>query len=213
MIRWLHISDLHFNNDDMSTDSMREELPKYLKKNNIRCDYVFCTGDIRTANAESNHFPDEAARFLIDLCTAVGNSAVIALSVYVSAAGREKICKRAPVSKRRLFDWNTRKLPFPVMEHIRNLSGRYWIGLAERVHDAGKNREDAFVLVENLLDCFPYTEAGGCPDYSGLDLRGLQIPDVEKIGVERISLREAKIDNAWEMFWIWLSIQKIRNWW
>ena len=63
------------------------------------------------------------------------------------------------------------------------------------------------------LDCFPYTEAGGCPDYSGLDLRGLQIPDVEKIGVERISLREAKIDNAWEMFWIWLSIQKIRNWW
>lgn len=74
MIRWLHISDLHFNNDDMSTDSMREELPKYLKKNNIRCDYVFCTGDIRTANAESNHFPDEAARFLIDLCTAVGTS-------------------------------------------------------------------------------------------------------------------------------------------
>ena len=50
--------------------------------------------------------------------------------------------------------------------------------------------------MENLLDCFPYTEAGGCPDYSGLDLRGLQIPDVEKIGVERISLREAKIDNA-----------------
>lgn len=92
--------------------------------------------------------------------------------------------------------WNTRKLPFPVMEHIRNLSGRYWIGLAERVHEAGKNREDAFILVENLLDCFPYTEAGGCPDYSGLDLRGLQIPNVEKIGVERISLREAKIDNA-----------------
>ena len=32
MIRWLHISDLHFNNDDMSTVSMREELPKYLRK-------------------------------------------------------------------------------------------------------------------------------------------------------------------------------------
>ena len=40
MIRWLHISDLHFNNDDMSTDSMREELPKYLKKNNIRYDAI-----------------------------------------------------------------------------------------------------------------------------------------------------------------------------
>ena len=72
MIRWLHISDLHFNNDDMSTVSMREELSKYLRKNNIRCDYIFCTGDIRTANASPNNFSDEAAQYLIDLCTAVG---------------------------------------------------------------------------------------------------------------------------------------------
>ena len=75
MIRWLHISDLHFNNDDMSTVSMREELPKYLRKNNIRCDYIFCTGDIRTANASPNNFSDEAAQYLIDLCTVVGITA------------------------------------------------------------------------------------------------------------------------------------------
>jgi len=59
------------------------------------------------------------------------------------------------------------------MEHIRNLSGRYWDGLAKQVHEAGKNRTDAFHLTGNLLDCFPYTEHSGYPDYSDLDLRGL----------------------------------------
>lgn len=72
MLRWLHISDLHFNNDDMSTISLREELPQFLKSNNLLCDYVFCTGDIRTANANPNTFTDEAAKYLIDLCAAVG---------------------------------------------------------------------------------------------------------------------------------------------
>lgn len=72
MLRWLHISDLHFNDDDMSTVSLREELPNFLKRNNIRCDYVFCTGDIRTANATPNDFPDEAKRYLFQLCEAVG---------------------------------------------------------------------------------------------------------------------------------------------
>ena len=40
MIRWLHISDLHFNDDDMSTIFMRDELPKYLKEKDIKCDYI-----------------------------------------------------------------------------------------------------------------------------------------------------------------------------
>ena len=72
MIRWLHISDLHFNNDDMSTSLLREALPEYSKNENIHCDYVFCTRDIRTANADPNKFTDEAAQYLIDFCAAVG---------------------------------------------------------------------------------------------------------------------------------------------
>lgn len=72
MIRWLHISDLHFNNDDMSTSLLREALPEYLKNENIHCDYVFCTRDIRTANADPNKFTDEAAQYLIVFCAAVG---------------------------------------------------------------------------------------------------------------------------------------------
>lgn len=92
--------------------------------------------------------------------------------------------------------WNTRGIPLPVMGHIRNLSGKYWEGLAKRVHEAGKNREDAFHLTGNLLDCFKYTNTSGCPDYSYLDLRGLQIPDVTEISKQKISLKGAKIDSV-----------------
>lgn len=90
--------------------------------------------------------------------------------------------------------WNTRGIPFPIMEHIRNLSGKYWEGLAERVHEAGMNREDAFHLTGNLLDCFKYTETSGCPDYSYLDLRGLPIPDVTGNIGQKISLQGARIN-------------------
>ena len=92
--------------------------------------------------------------------------------------------------------WNTRGLPFPVMEHIRNLSGKYWEGLAERIHAVGKNREDVFHLVGNLLDCFPYTDDSGCPDYSYLDLRGLQLPKAAKVSGGRILLNGARIDKV-----------------
>ena len=42
--------------------------------------------------------------------------------------------------------WNGRAIPFPVMEHIRNLSGKYWDGLAERIHAIGKNRDRKSVV-------------------------------------------------------------------
>lgn len=91
--------------------------------------------------------------------------------------------------------WNQRELPFPIMEHIRKLSGRYWSGLAVQIHEAGKKRNDAVCLVSNLLKCFPYSEIGGCPDYSDLDLCGLQIPDVTEEIKERIPMNRAIIDN------------------
>ena len=61
-----------FYSDDMSTSALREELPAFLKRKNMMCDYVFCTGDIRTANAMPNHFTDEAAKYLVDICQTVG---------------------------------------------------------------------------------------------------------------------------------------------
>lgn len=72
MIRWMHISDLHFNNENMSTVLLREELPKFLKRENIFCDYIFCIGDIRTANVKPNNFTDEMAAYLLSFCSTVG---------------------------------------------------------------------------------------------------------------------------------------------
>ena len=61
MINWLHISDLHLGSEGAITNMMRDELPEYLKELGVKCDYVFCTGDIRTANVSSNVFTDEMA--------------------------------------------------------------------------------------------------------------------------------------------------------
>ena len=71
MIRWLHISDLHLGSDGATTAMLRDELPKFLNNERMRCDYVFCTGDIRTANANPNDFTDDMAVFLNDICKAV----------------------------------------------------------------------------------------------------------------------------------------------
>lgn len=92
--------------------------------------------------------------------------------------------------------WNQRKLSYPVMEHIRNLSGQYWSGLAKRVHEFGKNKLNAMYLVTNLIECFPYSDIGGCPDYSYLDLRGLAIPNTVVPNSQKISLYGAKLDEV-----------------
>ena len=75
MIRWLHISDLHLGSSDMTTEMLRNELLEFLRKENLCCDYVFCTGDIRTANAKPNDFTDEMAKYLLKVCDAVGVTA------------------------------------------------------------------------------------------------------------------------------------------
>ena len=72
MIRWLHISDLHLGSDGAVTAMLRDELPSFLKSKGLKCDYVFCTGDIRTANVNPNDFTDDMAAFLKQVCEAVG---------------------------------------------------------------------------------------------------------------------------------------------
>ena len=90
--------------------------------------------------------------------------------------------------------WNSRELPQPVMEHIRQLSGRYWEGIAEKIHAVARKREDVFHLVGNLIDCFPYTGNSGVPDYSELDLRKLQLPNYS-VAEGKIPLHGARIDD------------------
>ncbi len=72
MIRWLHISDLHLGNDDMSSTRMRDKLLSFLTEKIGHVDYVFLTGDIRSANMEDNQFKPAMADFLKDICSHCG---------------------------------------------------------------------------------------------------------------------------------------------
>ena len=74
MINWLHISDLHLGSEGVTTNMMRDELPGYLNGLGVKCDYVFCTGDIRTANVNPNFFTDDMAAYLKSICEAVQTS-------------------------------------------------------------------------------------------------------------------------------------------
>ena len=71
MIRWLHISDLHLGSEGMTTSMLRDELPVFLKKEGLKCDYVFCTGDIKTAGRGDCGFSNEMADYICKICDAV----------------------------------------------------------------------------------------------------------------------------------------------
>ena len=68
-IQWLHFSDLHLNKKGVETRRLRNKLPDYLKEQNVHCDYVFCTGDIRYA--PSGKFPEDSAKHIQNICDAV----------------------------------------------------------------------------------------------------------------------------------------------
>lgn len=72
MIRWLHISDLHLGDDEMISSLLRDELPRFLREQNFQFNYLFVTGDIRTAYLKSNDFTREMAGFLKSLCEDAG---------------------------------------------------------------------------------------------------------------------------------------------
>ena len=38
----------------------------------MKCDYVFCTGDIRSANVRPNSFTEDMADYMRNICHAVG---------------------------------------------------------------------------------------------------------------------------------------------
>lgn len=69
-IKWLHVSDIHLNKQDVDTRRMRKKLLEYLKEQKIVCDYIFFTGDLRYAPA--GDFAEDTISFLKELCAAVG---------------------------------------------------------------------------------------------------------------------------------------------
>ncbi len=68
-IRFLHISDLHFNKTGFETETMREKLPQYISSladNGVPFDYIFFTGDLRYA--PYGDYPVSAISYFDQLC-------------------------------------------------------------------------------------------------------------------------------------------------
>lgn len=62
-VRWLHISDIHFNYAPATVELMREKLLAYLPRKAGRLDYIFITGDLRFRDASY----DGLMEFVINL--------------------------------------------------------------------------------------------------------------------------------------------------
>ena len=66
-IRWLHLSDLHFNTSDERIAQMRSRLIDYISAMNVTFDCIFCTGDFREGGKP---YLDSSVNFLHCLCEA-----------------------------------------------------------------------------------------------------------------------------------------------
>lgn len=75
-MKWLHLSDIHFNPSKDGADSLylRKCLLDFLKQKNIVVDKIFLTGDFRDASCQDG--TDEAAKdianFIFDIADSVG---------------------------------------------------------------------------------------------------------------------------------------------
>lgn len=100
MIRWLHISDLHLGDEDLSSLRMRKKLIKFIREEGGHIDYVFLTGDILTAN-KSGVFTPEMSEYILDICRACDitpNRLFIVAGnhdVNRDAAGRDDVIKQS----------------------------------------------------------------------------------------------------------------------
>lgn len=69
-ITWLHFSDIHLNKAGVETRRLRRALIPYLQSLQLRCDYVFFTGDVRYAPGGGT-FTSDMAEKVKTICRAV----------------------------------------------------------------------------------------------------------------------------------------------
>ena len=93
-IRWIHFSDLHLNKSDVETKLLRSQLKTYLKERNIKCDYAFCSGDLR--NAPDKVFPEDSVQQLKEICDVVD----VPLKKFFIVPGNHDIDRDIPERKR-----------------------------------------------------------------------------------------------------------------
>lgn len=69
MVRWLHISDLHFGSGQAMSNRMRKKLRQFLRDNAINVDYLFITGDLVYAPKATQEDWDKAVEYIRELQT------------------------------------------------------------------------------------------------------------------------------------------------
>ena len=65
-MKWLHIADLHLNDQGAESSRMRRGLVEYIKKQNMSIDYIFVAGDLRIG--ATGVFSSDTAEYLLQLC-------------------------------------------------------------------------------------------------------------------------------------------------
>lgn len=75
-MKWLHLSDLHFNPDDDGTDSnyLRDKLKDFLYQNQVVVDYLILSGDFRDASCQddTDENAQKVAQFILGITKLVG---------------------------------------------------------------------------------------------------------------------------------------------
>lgn len=75
-MKWLHISDLHFDplHDGTDTNYMREKLKDFLIKKRVHVDKLFLTGDYRNARfqADSDENAEKTTQYIFEISKIVG---------------------------------------------------------------------------------------------------------------------------------------------
>jgi predicted phosphodiesterase len=75
-MKWLHLSDLHFNpvHDGTDTKYMREKLKDFLLKREVQVDKIFLTGDFRDASRQedSDENAEKAVQYIHEISEIVG---------------------------------------------------------------------------------------------------------------------------------------------
>lgn len=67
MVRWLHISDLHFGSGQALSNTMRKKLCQFLRDNPLDVDYLFITGDLVYAPKAEKKDWDSAVDYIKEL--------------------------------------------------------------------------------------------------------------------------------------------------
>jgi UDP-2,3-diacylglucosamine pyrophosphatase LpxH len=75
-MKWLHLSDIHYNPkmDGRSSEQLRENLLLYFNEENIKVDEIFITGDFRHAYFQKDEEISDVAKQAVDYIKKIANS-------------------------------------------------------------------------------------------------------------------------------------------